>query len=94
MKIQSLAVIAVIILLPISILLGSYIKNQIQTVDFQISYDNKLKNAVYDGIKALQLNMSNSSISGLADSKMRDIEASVQIFYHSLANQFNMARIW
>ncbi len=90
MKIQGLAIIAIIIILPMSIILNSYSTNQIKTLDLQIQYDSKLKNATYDAIKAFQLNMSNSSTSDLADSKMRDIKASINTFYNSLSNHFNM----
>ncbi|MGN1296896.1 MAG: hypothetical protein ACI4VH_00445 [Clostridia bacterium] len=90
MKIQGLAVIAIIIILPMSIILGSYANNQIKTLSLQSQYDSKLQNATYDAIKAFQLNMSNSTTSDLANSKMRDIEASVNTFYSSLASNFNM----
>ena len=90
MKIQGLAIIAIIIILPMSIILNSYSTNQMKTLDLQIQYDSKLKGATYDAIKAFQLNMSNSSTSDLADSKMRDIKASVNTFYNSLSNHFNM----
>ena len=76
------------------IILNSYSSNQIKTLDYQLSYDTKLKNATYDAIKAFQLNMSNSSTSDLANSKMRDIKASITTFYNSLASNFNMSRIW
>lgn len=91
MKIQSLAVIAIIIILPMAIILNVYSDNQIKTLDLQISYDAKLRNATYDAIKAFQLNMSNSSTSDLANSKMRDIKASVNTFYNSLSSNFNMS---
>lgn len=90
MKIQGLAIIAIIIILPMSVILSSYAHNQIKTLDLQVQYDSKLQNATYDAIKAFQLNMSNSTTSDLANSKMRDIEASVNIFYGSLASNFNM----
>ncbi len=90
MKIQGLAIIAIIIILPMSIILNSYSANQMKTLDLQVQYDSKLKSATYDAIKAFQLNMSNSSTSDLADSKMRDIKASVNTFYNSLSNHFNM----
>lgn len=90
MKIQSLAVISIIIILPMAIILNSYSSNQIKTLDMQISYDSKLKTATYDAIKAFQLNMSNSSTSDFANSKMRDIKASINTFYNSLASNFNM----
>ena len=90
MKIQSLAVIAIIIILPLAIILSSYSDSQIKTVNLQITYDAKLRNSTYDAIKAFQLNMSNSSTSNVADSKMRDIKASINTFYNSLSNNFNM----
>ena len=91
MKIQSLAIIAIIIILPMSILLTEYTQNQIKTIKTQVQYDSKLDNATYDAIKAFQLNMSNSSTSDLADSKMRDIKASINVFYSSLASNLNMS---
>lgn len=90
MKLQGLAVIAIIIILPMSIILSSYSQSQIKTLQLQTQYDSKLQNATYDAIKAFQLNMSNSSTSDFANSKMRDIKASVNTFYNSLASHFNM----
>ena len=91
MKIQGLAVIAIIIILPMTILLTAYSKNQIKTLQLQTQYDSKLTNATYDAIKAFQLNMTNSSTSEMADSKMRDIRASINTFYNSLSSHFNMS---
>ncbi len=90
MKLQTLAVIAVIIILPMAVILNSYTSNQIETLDFQISYDSKLQSSTYDAIKSFQLNMSNSSTSDLANSKMRDIKASIKTFYNSLSSNFDM----
>lgn len=91
MKIQSLAVIFIIIVLPISLVLTSFIQSQIKTVSLQMQYDTKLENATYDALKAFQLNTINSDTSNETDSKMRDIEASVNSFFHSIASNFNMA---
>ena len=91
MKIQNLAVIFIIIILPISMILTSYVQNQVQTIQLQTSYDTKLTNATYDALKAFQLNTVNSSTSDLANSKLRDIEASVNTFFNSIATNFNMA---
>lgn len=57
----------------------------------QTSYDTKLNNATYDAVKAFQLNTINSDTSDLANSKLRDIEASVNTFFNSVASNFNMA---
>ena len=91
MKIQSLAVIFIIIMLPISMVLTVYVQNQVETLELQVSYDSKLTNATYDALKAFQLNTVNSSTSDLANSKLRDIEASVNTFFNSISNNFNMA---
>lgn len=93
MKIQNLAVIFIIIVLPISMILSSYTGNQVKTLRLQISYDSKLNNATYDALKAFQLNTMNSDTSDLANSKLRDIEASANTFFNSVASNFNMARI-
>ncbi len=94
MKIQNLAVIFVIIILPISLVLTAYVQYQIQTVELQISYDTKLTNATYDALKAFQLNTVNSSTSDLSNSKIRDIEASVNTFFNSIASNFSVSRIY
>ncbi len=56
----------------------------------QISYDDKLNDATYDALKAFQLNTVNSDTSDLANSKLRDIEASVNVFFNAIADNFNM----
>lgn len=91
MKIQNLAVIFIIIILPISLILTSYVQNQVKTLSLQTSYDTKLNNCTYDALKAFQLNTVNSSTSDLTNSKMRDIEASVNTFFNSMASNFNMS---
>ena len=91
MKIQNLAVIFIIIVLPISIILTSYVQSQVKTLSLQTEYDAKLNNATYDAVKAFQINTINSDSSDLANSKLRDIEASVNSFFTSIANNFNMA---
>ena len=90
MKIQNLAVIFIIIILPISMILTSYVQNQVKTLSLQTSYDAKLTNATYDALKAFQLNTINSDSSDIANSKLRDIEASVNTFFNSIASNFNM----
>lgn len=91
MKLQHLAVIFVIIILPITLLLNGYTDSQIKTLRLQLSYDEKLDNATYDALKAFQLNAMNSDTSDLANSKIRDIEASANTFFTSIASNFNMA---
>ena len=80
MKIQNLAIIFLIIIIPISIVLSAYTQFQISTLSLQTLYDTKLTSATYDAIKAFQLNTANSTMSDLSNSRMRDIEASITTF--------------
>lgn len=84
MRIQDLAIIFIIIILPISIVLGAYTQMQISTISLQTEYDMKLIAATSDAIKAFQINTANSSTSDIANSKIRDIEASVSTFKASI----------
>lgn len=90
MKIQSLAIIFIIIILPISFALSLYTKAQIQTLALQREYDVKLQSSTYDALQTFQINTRNNTESELADSKLKDIEASVNIFFNSLASNFGL----
>ena len=85
MKLQHLAIIFVIIIFPISLVVGEYIGSQIDTIYLQTQYNTRLQNATYDAITAFQLNTTNNKYSTISDSKIRDIEASINSFYNSLA---------
>lgn len=90
MKIQDLAIIFVIIIIPISIVLSAYTQFQIETLNLQTLYDTKLTTATYDAIKAFQINTANSTMSDLSNSKMRDIEASITTFKNSVMSTFGL----
>ena len=85
MKLQHIIIIFVIIVVPIALVLSMYVNTQIKTINTQTKYDNMLINATYDGIKAFQLNTSNNMYSTISNSKIRDIEAAVNVFFSSLA---------
>lgn len=84
MKLQHLAIIFVIIMLPISMVISAYIQTQIDTISLQSQYSTKLQTATYDAIRSFQLNTLNNKYSTVSDSKIRDIEASISTFYNSL----------
>lgn len=91
-KFQTLAIIFILIVLPISMLLTYYINSQIDTIAIQNSYDTKLLNATYDAIVAFQLNtINNDGYSRNADALRRDINASIKTFTTSLANNFGIS---
>lgn len=89
MKMIHIIAIALLIIVPMALILTSYSNNQLKTIQYQVLYDTKLRNSTYDAIRAFQLNMSNSTTSNMANSKIRDIEASVNVFYTSLSNNFS-----
>lgn len=89
MKIQSLAVMFIILILPISLILETYVQTRVDTLSLQAQYDSKLISSTYDAIKAYQLNSFNSGTGDLVNSKMRDINASVNTFFNSLATSFS-----
>ena len=90
MRIQSLAVIFIIIILPISILLGSYTQARVKTLSLQTTVDSKLKDATYDSLKAYQINSFNTTTpADLANSKIRNIQASVNTFFNTMTTSFN-----
>lgn len=88
MKIQHLAVVFILIILPISIIFSSYVENQIETINMENQYDTTLLNCTYDAIKAYQLNTINNTESDVTNSKIADIEASVNTFKNSLVTSF------
>ena len=89
MKIQYLAVIFVIIMVPISLALSTYIQTQVDTISLQTSYKTKLYDATYDAVTAFQINTVNNEYSSISNSKIRDIEASANTFFTSLADTMN-----
>ena len=89
MKLQNMAILFIIIILPISLVLEYYTKSRTQTISLQTQYDAKLMNATYDAIKAYQINSFNNTEDGLTESKLRDIKASVNTFYNSIATNFS-----
>lgn len=88
MKLQSLAIIFVIIILPVSMVLSEYVDNLITSQETEIEYDSKLLNSTYDAIKAYQLNTVNNAFGDVTTEKVNDIEAAVKTFFNSLSSNF------
>ena len=55
MKLQHFAVIFIIIILPISFLLSSFMQSKIEEVNLQTEYNSRISDATYDGVKAFEL---------------------------------------
>lgn len=93
MKIQGLAIIFVVIIVPIYFTLSVYIQGQIDVIVQTTAYDTKLQGATYDALKAFQINTVNNNFSSVSDSKIRDIEASTSTFFTSLATNMGSTGI-
>ena len=78
MKIQYIAVIFIIIIVPISMATTSYINSQIDTITLQSNYNDKLIDSTYDAVRAFQINTVNNRYSSISDSKIRDIIPFIQ----------------
>ena len=72
MKLQYIAVIFIIIIVPISLVLAEYLNVQIGTITNQTFYAKQLNGATYDTIKAYQFNTVHNRYSSVASSKLRD----------------------
>lgn len=88
MKIQYLAVIFVIIVMPIIIVFSEYLNTQMTMIKTEQGYDSKLFDSTHDSLKAFQINTINSMYY-TPESRVDNIEASVNTFYNSLVTAFN-----
>lgn len=90
MKIQGLAIIFIIIILPISIIIGEYARTQKEIFELENLYDTRLITATDDALKAFQINTFNDVTSDIVDSKISSIEASANAFYNSMEVGFKI----
>lgn len=92
MKLQNLAVIFIIVMLPLILVLSYYINLQQETMLMQTDYDEKLISSTKESIEALEINTVewNGSYSDIADSKRRDVLASINTFTTSLSNNLGV----
>ncbi|MBR3133848.1 MAG: hypothetical protein IKG56_00110 [Clostridia bacterium] len=86
MKLQHLAVIFIIIILPISMVISTYVNNLIDVSNKEAQYNTVLMNSTYDAVRAYQINTLNNTFASVNASRVRDIQASVNSFFNSLAS--------
>lgn len=89
MKIQNLALIFIVIMLPILLILGYYLKLQEDTLELQSTYDAKLSASVKEGIRAYEVNTVNWRESN--EERRRNVSASMNTFLSSLANNMGIS---
>lgn len=92
MKLQYIAVIFIIIIVPISLVLSEYLNVQIRTINNQTFYAKQLNDATYDTIKAFQFNTVHNRYSSVANSKLRDIKAATNTFFNTLGTTLTRSR--
>ena len=81
MKLQHLAVIFVIIILPIVLVLSTYMENMINVSNKERMYDSALYNATYDAVRSYQMNTLNNSFANVNTSRYRDVKATANSFF-------------
>lgn len=90
MKLQHLAIIFIIIIVPISMAMSQYIQTQIKTIELQSAYKANLDDATHSALMAFQVNAANNKYSSISDSKIRDVEASINTFYNTLGTSMQL----
>ena len=91
MKLQHLSVIFVIIIVPITMVLSTYVDNMINVANKERAYDNALYNATYDAVRAYQMNTLNNTYASVNTSRNRDVKATVNSFFNSLKNGLSLS---
>lgn len=91
MKIQHLAIIFLLIILPIDIVLGLYLDAQINTIRNQAIYDRRLVDCVYDALEVYQANSIVDTENDVVTAKMENIEASASTYLASLQSSFGLS---
>lgn len=91
MKLQSMAVIFALIVIPLILVLTYYIQLQVDTIALQNEYDTKLLAATRDAVAAFEINTANEDLSTVSDSLRTILEASSNIFTNTLATSLGMS---
>ena len=93
MKLQSLAIIFIIIVFPMILILSYYISLQIDTVTLYNKYNNELIDATNDAMSALELNTANEELSNVSDSLRSIIDASTNTFINTLSTSLGLSNV-
>lgn len=89
MNFKNMSVLFILILFPIILVFILYASLQSSSLNMQTQYDSKLSVATYDAMTAFNINtINNDKNSALADSLIRDINASINTFMSTLSLGF------
>ena len=86
MKLQNLTVIFIVIILPVILVLSSYMGFELKTIAKQNQYNTGLISATHDAIFSFEMNTQNDSFNSNAENKRSNIKAAVKTFENSLSN--------
>ena len=89
MKLENLAIIFVIIIVPITIVLSEYIDGKIDTKKLELEYNKRLLSSTQAAINAYKANTVENAYGDVTNSKIADITTATNIFFNSLAANFN-----
>lgn len=89
MKIQHFAVIFIIIILPISFLLSEYMESQIEEINLQNKYNQRIEEACFDAVKAFEINTNSKNKNNFKE-REEEVIYSVESFYKSLSDKFSL----
>lgn len=94
MKLQNLAIIFLVIMIPLIMILSYYLNLQRETLELQAEYDTKLASATKEGIKAFEINTVDWSEwvnQKTRSTEREDARAAINTFITSLANNLNIS---
>jgi len=94
MKVQNLAIIFLVIIIPLFVILSYYLNLQQETLEKQALYDTKLAEATKEGIKAFEVNTVDWTEwvnQKTKVSERNDVKAAINAFITSLSNNLNVS---
>ena len=85
MGLDRLGILFIVIILPIALVLNTYVNTQVDTLKLQIEYDTKLNNATADAVRTYQNNSLNEDASNLGDVRIGNINGAINVFFTAAA---------
>ena len=90
MKLQSLTIIFIIIILPVTLVLSAYIGYEIKTIEKQNLYNTGILSATHDTIFSFEINTKNDEYSNNPEYKRDILKAAVKTFENSFSTTCNL----
>ncbi|MBR3152961.1 MAG: hypothetical protein IKF52_05115 [Clostridia bacterium] len=90
MNYKNISIVFIIILLPIMVVLSTYMQNQIDTLSLSSSYKKVLIDSTYDAVMAYESNTMSPTVA-VGEDKKRYVLASVNTFFNSLATNMGIS---